>query len=66
MVKENTYLKGNVCISKGFMDVVLHFDIGVEEKPHVPRFGFCHVLSPFNKREGIHDSVSVTRIAFKD
>ena len=44
----------------------LHFDIGVEEKPHVPRFGLCHVLSPFNKREGIHDSVSVKRIAFKD
>ena len=27
---------------------------------------FCHVLSPFNLRERIHDPVSVKRIAFMD
>ena len=54
------------------MDVFLHFDIDVKEKPqNVPRFEidfyvkFCHVFSRFNLCERIHDSVSVLLTAFK-
>ena len=33
MVNESTFLKGKICIYKGFMDVLYILTIGVKEKP---------------------------------
>ena len=66
MIKEKYALKREFLYFKGFMDGFLHFDIGVKEKPqnvHL-KLIFYHVLSRFNLRERIHDSVFVTQIAF--
>ena len=39
MVKEITFLKGNLCIYEGFMDVLYILGIGMKEKPqNEPRF----------------------------
>ena len=58
MVKESTFLKGNFCVYKGFMDVFYIFTSA----------SFLHRLSLFNLRERIHqliyDPVIVTRITF--
>ena len=65
MVKESTFLKGNFCSYKGFMDVFYIFTSAWRKPQNVHlKFIFCLVLSRFHLRERIHDPVSVTRIAF--
>ena len=63
MIKEKYVFKREFLYFKGFMDGVLHFDIGVKEKPqnvHL-KLIFCRVLSRFKLRERIQDPVSVIR-----
>ena len=64
--KDSTFLKGNFCIYKGFLDDFYILYIGVKEKPQNVHFKliFCPLLNRFNLRERIHDLVFVTRIAF--
>ena len=73
MAKTITFLEGNLCIFKCFIDVLQLFLFGAKEKlQNVPQLGdgfcveFCHVLSRFHLRERIHDPDRVFRIALKD
>ena len=65
MAKTITFLKGNLCIFKCFIDVLRKIT-----KCALIWNGFCvefcHVLSRFHLRERIHDPDSVFRIALKD
>ena len=64
--KKSTFLKRNFCIYKGFMDA-FYIMTSAWKKNHkmcIWNWFFYHVLSRFNLRERIHDSVFVTQIAF--
>ena len=72
MAKKITFLKGNLCIYKGFIDVLYISFFGAKEKlQNAPRFemdfvlnfDLCSALVYLHER--IHDPDSVTRIALK-
>ena len=72
MVKEISFLKGNLCIYKCFVDFQFIL-VSVSKKNYkiyelvwfgVVNFAVCS--ADFYLRKRIHDLISTTRIAFKD
>ena len=69
MAKKITFLKGNLCIFKCFIDVSYIFLFCAKEKlQNAPPIcvEFCHVRRRFYFRGRIHGPDSVMRFALKD
>ena len=74
MAKKISFLKGNLCIHKCFIDVLYIFSSVLKKNYEIkcaPIWDgfcveFCHVLSQFHLREWIHNPDSVFPIALKD